>query len=128
MMKLQSTIEFMLVISTFLVILISTVYISWLKFIEIENVKRDLEAEIVLNNIDAKLATVLMEGRGFKMNLTLPERIAGFDYTVRIDDHIILLNLSGKIYVKTTITENVTGKLKKGKNVVKNINGTIFIL
>jgi hypothetical protein len=126
-MKSQSTVEFMIIIAALLVGLAGAMYAGWAKSIEIGDVKTNLEAEKILNQVAGKINTVLMEGDGFRINMTLPEQVAGFNYTLEIQNYAIILDLSGRPYVSSVMVENISGDFSQGVNTLENRKGMIFV-
>ena len=71
--------------------------------------------------------TAYIEGDGFSMNLTIPQKIIRKDYLINVSSNEVIIRLEGKTYVRTLLTNNVTGEFIKGKNRVMNYNGQIRI-
>ena len=68
-----------------------------------------------------------IEGDGFSMSVTTPDRILRMDYTVSLLSNEVILRLDGHIYIKYLLTDNVTGDVVKGTNIITNVDGEIFI-
>lgn len=126
-MKSQVSTEFMAIFIIFIIALTVAVYAGLINTKEITKAKKDLEAQEFIFDIAETINTVYLEGDGFSMNLTLPERISGLQYSVFIDSNYLLLNLSGNFYQQLLLTKNISGVLKPGINFLKNHNGTIVI-
>lgn len=117
-------------ISIFMLLLAAVGIISYISFIQLENSRiyqLGLEAEKILNDITVKINTAYLEGDGFSINLTLPEKIAGSDYTVQIFSNTIIINLGESNYTRNILSPDITGSLKKGINTIENKHGTIII-
>ncbi|NIO19415.1 MAG: hypothetical protein GTN76_01365 [Candidatus Aenigmarchaeota archaeon] len=126
-MRAQTGIEFMVLFGIFLVAIMILVFVVWDYVLDINVSTIDLQANGVLDKISGKLETVFLEGHGFSANLTLPEEISGMNYSVDIGNGFVFLNMSSRIYTKRLITRNVTGVIKKGENIIENLDGIVVI-
>jgi hypothetical protein len=93
----------------------------------INQAQLELESNKVLGTVTDRINTVYLEGDGFRTNVTLPERIMGFNYTLYINSNQVLLYLRSTLFIKNILTDNVTGELANGINVIENDNGRIVI-
>jgi len=126
-MKAQTGIEFMILFGIFLAAILIMVFVVWGYISDIGTSTVDLHADTFLDKIAGKIDTVFLEGHGFSLNLTLPEKLYGMNYSVRIKNGFILLNLTDRIYTRRLVTRNVTGELKVGKNILENVDGIVVI-
>jgi hypothetical protein len=126
-MRGQAGVEFMAIFGIFLAAILIMIFVAWGYVLEINVSTADLHANTFMDTVSGKLETVFLEGHGFSVNFTLPEKIFGLNYSVDIERGFVFLNMSDKIYTKRLITRNVTGGLKKGKNIIKNVNGVVVI-
>ena len=126
-MKAQVSVEFM-IIAILLLGTISTISVmSIIKSREIEIFNVRLEAENVLTNTANRINTVYLEGEGFIINVTLPQSIRGFNYSVSTNSNFLVITVLTESFSRNLIT-NVTGNLAKGSNMLKNVNGEVRVL
>ena len=123
----QAAIEFMLVLAVLIIVIIVALFFSWNKINEIRDLKIETEAGGVLANIKDAIEIAYIEGDGFAIMLSVPEKINSMDYSVKLEDGLIILNISQRIYMKSVAVKNITGNIKRGLNVIKNVNGSIVI-
>ena len=126
--KLQASIEFMAVFIVLMAAFGVIVYAVVVNMAEISKTKKDLEAENTLSMVSEKINIAVLEGDGFSVNLTLPEKIFGLNYSFSLDSNHLVLNLSGNFYHRVLLTKNITGLPSPGKNLIYNNKGEIIIL
>ncbi|RLJ00159.1 MAG: hypothetical protein DRP03_01255 [Candidatus Aenigmatarchaeota archaeon] len=117
----------MLVLAVLIIVIIVALFFSWNKINEIRDLKIETEAGGVLANIKDAIEIAYIEGDGFAIMLSVPEKINSMDYSVKLEDGLIILNISQRIYMKSVAVKNITGNIKRGLNVIKNVNGSIVI-
>jgi len=125
--KSQSAVEFLILFIIFMVALTAALYVSMERSYSLVNTKLALESTKLLNDVSNKINTAFLEGHGFLINLTLPGQIFGRDYLIGIYSNYIRLEVENTTYFKSLLTENITGSLKMGRNLVENRNGVIVI-
>lgn len=117
----------MAIFGIFLVAIMTLVFVVWDYVLDINVSTIDLNANSFLDVVSGKVDTVFLEGSGFSANLTLPEKIFGMNYSLNIRNGFLFLNISSRIYTKRLLTRNVTGNIKKGYNIIENVNGVVVI-
>jgi hypothetical protein len=110
----QSAFEFMFIFSVLLAATGFGIWVSSIKAAEVTQARNELEIDDFLTSLSEKINTAWIEGEGFTANVTLPETIAGMDYTIDISSNHIALLIGGTYYLKQLITTNVTGIPVKG--------------
>ncbi len=126
-MRAQTSTEF---ITMFMVLLAALVIISIVSYSQINAVGRyqfDVEVEKILSEIELKINTAFLEGDGFIINMTLPDRIFSRDYSVGIGGNEVILSVEGITYTKKVLTKDITGVPQKGLNTIRNEAGMIII-
>jgi hypothetical protein len=125
--KAQSAIEFMLVFVFLMAILAIATTISWIRIYGAGQAQKDLEISKVLNDVTNKVNIAYLEGHGFTINATLPEEIMKNDYEMGIEGTYLVITFDNKTYLKSMLTRNIVGNLRKGSNVITNDNSVIKI-
>ena len=126
-MKNQVSIEFIVVLMLLISAMSILSVVSIQKTKEIETLKLQQETESVLQEAGGKINTVYLEGSGFSSNVTLPEKIVVFNYTVSIQKNFLVITVQGSSYSKNLLTENITGNFNAGENMLTNENGMVVI-
>jgi len=123
----QASVEFLILFVLFLVAIIFAMTVSINRSHVISNAQQDLEVNMVLGSMASKINIAYLEGDGFSMNVTLPERILREEYTVEVASNEVIIRIGTKAYVEYILTTNVTGTFSKGTNTIENSNGVIEI-
>ncbi len=126
--KGQGAVEFILIFVIFLLFLAVALVMSFGTIRDVRHSQVDTEARNLLNKMSSKIDTTWMEGEGFSTNLTLPNRILSFDYSVNISSNELILCISNETYSKYLVTKNILGVLKKGVNMLKNEGNVVVIV
>ncbi len=123
----QASIEFLILFMLFLVAITLAMVVSINRSHTISNAQQDLEVNRVLGSMTSKINIAYLEGDGFSMNVTLPERILRNEYTVEVASNEVIVRFGTKTYVEYILTTNVIGNFSKGTNTIANRNGIIEI-
>jgi uncharacterized protein (UPF0333 family) len=125
--KAQASMEFMILFVLFLVAVGFALVVSVHRSYVISQAQVDLESNKILREVADKINIVYLEGDGFSMNATMPERILRLNYTIDINSNEVIIRVNGNTYVRYILTDNVTGDVVKGTNRILNRNGEIVI-
>jgi hypothetical protein len=126
-LKLQSSLEFILIFSLLLIILAVGATVAWVRVYGINQANRNLEIESILNKASSKIDLAFLEGNGFTTVFVVPSNVFGRDYTIEIHRNNVVIYFSESTYSKGLLTENITGNISKGANTVTNVWGEIVI-
>ena len=126
-MKAQIAIEFMIIFGAFLIAIILIATISWNNMVNINRSTVDFESNRILNLVSGKIDTSYLQGHGFSINVTVPERIQNYNYTIEIEGLLLWIQIDEASFSKRLLTSNITGTLSKGTNRIENVNGGIVI-
>ncbi|MCK5039647.1 MAG: hypothetical protein KAR87_01605 [Candidatus Aenigmarchaeota archaeon] len=126
--KAQSAVE--LVVMFCMLSLIFTVFVTNIIYknanLKIQKVNQN--SRYISDWVSTELNNVYIQGYGYSRNFTLPVDIIGYNYSIRIVDHMVLVFVANNnTYLRKTIPENISGELKKGLNCVTNKNGVIYV-
>jgi hypothetical protein len=119
--------EFIVIFIIFLVALTIALGVSVSRSGEIARAQRDMEAFRVAGILANRINTVHLEGSGFSMNCTLPDKVFGMNYSISVYSNQVVLVVGGNTHIKTLLTSNVSGSPVKGINIITNIDGGIVI-
>lgn len=120
--------EFIILFVLFLVAVGFAIMVSVNRSHVISQAQIDLESNRVLADVANRINIAYLEGDGFSMNFTIPERILRMDYTIDVSSNQVILRFEGSTYVKYILTNNVTGDILKGTNRILNSNEAIIIM
>ncbi len=126
-LKLQAAIEFMIILGAFILFLTLMVHVALQKTSEVNQASDGLEAGQVLESASSKLNTAFLEGDGFSINISLPQKLRGKNYTINISNSFLYVNLSNTFYQTRLLASNISGSLRKGDNMASNRNSVLYI-
>ena len=126
--KLQSSLEFILVFSMLLSVLAIGATVSWIRIYGISEASKNLEISNLLDDIAGKINIAFLEGDGFSINVTVPQNILGKDYSITLYKNNVVIYFANATYSKSVLTENITGTIRKGINIVTNRDGEIVLI
>lgn len=88
-----------------------------------------VESQKVINSMASRINIAFLEGPGFSINMSLPEKIMSYEYSAQIYSNRIFLILEDRSYHGLLLTGNITGTLNLtyGNYLVENRNGGIVI-
>ena len=126
--RAQASMEFMILFILFLVAVGVALVVSVHRSQAISQAQLDLESDKTLRGVADRINTAYLEGDGFSMDVTVPERILRLNYTIDISSNEVILRVDGGTYVRYLLTDNITGEVVKGTNRILNQNGEIIIM
>jgi hypothetical protein len=125
--KGQVSVEFMFIFILFMAVLALAVVFVMQSSQGIYQSSMEMGSEEILSQVKGRLDSAFLEGDGFSTNLTLPSQIMGADYSISINSGFVLIDISNQTYSKILLAKNITGSLRKGENMLKNVNQEIVI-
>jgi hypothetical protein len=124
----QSAFEFMFIFGIFLGALLVGTWVSLAKLSDMSSHQEKLHASRLLDTVSGKVDSVWLEGSGFSTNVTIPETIAGLNYTLDFSSNVVYIVVDEREYLRTVVTKNLTGSFTTGKtNTLSNRGGFIDI-
>lgn len=125
--KAQTATEFLVIFMIFIAVLTIASFYSLQRVHSVVIYRTEFEATKVLNDVSNKIDIAFLEGDGFMINASLPESILGHDYEITITENVITLTTDNVTYSRILLTQNITGSIVKGQNLIYNNNGLIVI-
>lgn len=127
MRKAQAATEFLVLFMILMIALTSATFMTVERSRDLTDIKISLEVTKLLNDASNKINMAFLEGPGFMINLTLPEQVFSLNYTIYIQSNYMSVEIQNTTHFKSLLTDNTTGTLKKGVNLVQNKNGVVVI-
>ena len=126
-MKSQVSVEFLLLVSLLIafagiIILINSGFQESVREEEIERA-----AHRACEKISFEINNAVRFGDGYKRRFYLEEKIAGLDYTLNLENYAIIIEFDGKRIECKTLAKEINGNLKKGWNLIQNLEGEIYV-
>lgn len=124
----QVTIEFMVIVSILLFLLLLFVWNSFSLQKEMIALRSYTEARKLSDRIAFEINTALKTGNGYSRNFYVEDSFAGIsDFDILVDNYSVLIKWSQGLVSSQILTENITGSVKKGWNFIQNKNGAIYV-
>ncbi len=123
----------MMLITIISVVMIFVITTFAYRTAEVDNLKVRVEAEKMCNSVKSSINQAFTNGPGSSYNITMPQKLFGFDYTATVhsQNRLIILSWKNTSASCPTITTNVTNTthqtfdILRGSNIVRNNNGII---
>ena len=126
--KSQAAIEFIILISFMVFIILSFFAITSSKVLEAREEGSKNTAKSIADYAYTEIETAITVNDGYMRNFTMPQLVNGQNYSIGIvDNREMVVNYLDYEYVKF-MPSNVTGNVSKGYNIISKQNGTIFIV
>ncbi|MEM5790678.1 MAG: hypothetical protein QXP77_01355 [Candidatus Aenigmatarchaeota archaeon] len=127
-MKSQISIEFLLLIS----VLIFLAGVSFLASGTFQtNTFEDKvysSAREICKKISSEIDIAIRIGDGYRREFSVDEKLFGdLDYSIEIENYTVKIMWDDRVFSCNVLAENVNGVVKKGKNLIKNQGGEIYV-
>jgi hypothetical protein len=86
------------------------------------------DAQSMSDGIASEINMALKAGDGYSRAFYIPNKISRtFDFNTTVSDYRVILSWSGGSVQSIILAENVTGKFTRNTNLIKNINGKLYV-
>lgn len=125
--KSQSSIEFIIIVGAVLLSFVTVLAVLQKSLGEKTIEKRNFEFLELAMAVQNEMNLASKTSDGYQRSFTLPEKIEGFNYQIRIIADSVYLNSTEAEYAVALPSPEVSGQLQKGSNTLRKINGTIYL-
>ena len=127
-MLAQVSIEFISFVSILFILLIFTVYYNSNLYLQIQTAKIMKEAQAISDQVASEINLALKAGDGYSRVFTLQDKILNaIDYTITIEKYSVKVSWDRGSTRSVILTESVNGNFLKGKNLIRNSGGMIYV-
>jgi hypothetical protein len=127
-MNAQSSLEFMFYTSVLMLIMSLFLWSNASiqeRFVSIKTVD---EAKKVCDSIAFEIDTAVRAGDGYSREFYVEENFFGVsDFDVFVTNYVVTVDWGEGAVSSKIITENITGSVNKGWNLIRNVNGEIHV-
>ncbi len=121
----QSAVEFMVILSAILFF-----FVTFFAIIQMNVEKKNLEKEkIIIQSIaldvQDEINIAAKSSEGYSREFKIPENIFGKNYEINISGNFIYVSLK-ELGISYKISE-INGSIKKGLNLIRKENGTVYL-
>ena len=94
----------------------------------LNHLKMDVEADELAEKIAFEINSAVIAGDGYERKFFLEEKIGGYSsYTVETGDYYILVDWDGRSKIASINTKSVNGTIGEKWNLIRNVNGVIYV-
>ena len=127
-MKGQISIEFMIFVTILTVIVTAFLWNNLSLQNRIVGIKTNVEAQKLSDSIAFEINAAVKAGDGYERNFYVENNFFGVsNFDISIAEYSVFIDWSDRSVSSRIITRNITGKVSKGWNKIKNINGEIIV-
>jgi hypothetical protein len=124
----QVSIEFISLISVLFILLILTIYYNSELYYQIYSTRILKEAQTISDQIASEINLALKAGDGYSRIFFLPTKISNtIDYSITVENYLVIVAWDNSSVQSTILTKNVTGEFLKGKNLIRNSGGIVYV-
>jgi hypothetical protein len=124
----QVSFEFISFLVVVFILLFLTVYYHSNLYNQIYSTRVFREAQAVSDQIASEVNLALKVGDGYSRSFFLPAKILNtIDYNITLKNYYVIVAWNGNSVEATILTKNVTGEFLKGKNMIRNSGGVIYV-
>ena len=127
-MLLQASIEFFALISVLIVILTIVIYFNSSYYHKFNLYQVNSEAKKISDAVAMEINLALKAGDGYTRVFYIPDKILNaIDYEINISNYRVYVHWNFGSTQSVIYTRNVNGVLKRGENLIRNVNGEIYV-
>ncbi len=127
-MKGQVSLEFLILLSVLILVATVTFLTSGTFQTNVFEERVYSSAMEVCKKVSSEINRAIKIGDGYERDFSLEEKLfGGIDYSVEIKNYSVIVRFDDKFASCSTLAESINGEIKKGKNVIKNENGEIYV-
>jgi hypothetical protein len=124
----QVSIEFISLISVLFILLVLTIYYNSELYFQIYSTRILKEAQTISDQIASEINLALKAGDGYSRIFFLPSKLSNsVDYSITVENYLVIVAWDGSPVRSTILTKNVTGEFLKGRNLIRNSGGIVYV-
>jgi hypothetical protein len=123
----QIAIEFMIFVSILLVITTIAVFSNISLNQGMSSIKSDEEAKKLCERIAFEINSAVRIGDSYKRNFYIESPFGISDFNISAEAYSVFIDWDEKSVACAIATNNITGKIEKGWNLIENIGGVIYV-
>lgn len=125
--KAQSAVEFIILVGIVLVVFLIFMGVIQRNISDEVKNNRDTVAKEIALTIQNELSLASEASDGYFRKFTLPANILGLDYDIILTDTNVFIKTVDEKHAVALPISNVTGNAQAGDNIIKNVNGEVFV-
>jgi len=125
--KGQSAIEFMILIGAVTFLFLSFLLAINQSISDANERNKDLLVKEIALTVQNEISIASKAIDGYQRNFSIPLVIVGNDYHINILSSLVFINTTDGKHSLALPVANVTGSVKKGSNIIKKLNSTVYL-
>ena len=127
--RAQVASEFVFLLGVFFFFLTAFLAAYYVKSLYINAQNIMLDANRLGEEAAGQINIAYLSGPGYQKNYSLPQKIGGLDYDILVlaSEGVVEIKVRNQSFLFPIVTEKVNGNFTKGENMLKNVEGVIFI-
>ena len=127
-MLAQISVEFTLLVSILVIILLLTIYYNSSIYVEMNSAKVYSDGQKISDQIASEINLALKAGNGYSRVFYTPIKVSNsFDYNITVNNYLVTVSWKDSSVRSVVLTNNLNGTLVKGQNLIKNLNGNVYV-
>jgi len=128
-MKGQAGVEFMILMSVMLMIVLIFVWNGLSTRQKVFDAKTNVEAQEFCDYIAFEINSAVKAGNGYKRNFYVKNEFFGTsDFNITVSEYSVFIDWDGKSVSSSIVTRNINGLIERGKKYsIENKNGEIYV-
>lgn len=127
-MLAQVSVEFIAFVTILSIFLFFTIYHSSNLYSQLNSARILKDAQEISDQVASEINLALKVGDGYSRVFSLPNKISNsLDYEIKVENYRVIVSWKDGLTQSVILTENVTGQLNRGRNLIRNIGGKIYV-
>ena len=126
-MKAQSSVEFMILIGVMFFFFMGVLFVIYGNISDKNKANLDTLIVDLASSVKNEISIASTAGDGYTRSFNIPGLLIGNEYSISINASSIYVRTNDGKHAVALPVANVTGQIMKGDNVIKNVNGTVFL-
>ena len=125
--KGQSAIEFFILVGVVIFFLVVFLFLIQSNIADSIRGRRVIAVKEIAVSVQDEIALASASSEGYTRHFTLPQNVDGIDYEVKLVLGLAYVRTLDEKYALALPVLNVTGQPLRGDNVIKKVNGAVYL-
>jgi len=125
--KSQSSLEFIILVGAMLFFFIAFTYTIQKNVASKTNEQRNLEVNDLALSVKSEIDLAFSSSDGYERTFSLPNKILNLEYNITLVEGFVYLQAENNKISLAIPVRNVTGQIQIGDNVIRKLNGEVFL-
>ena len=127
-MKLQVSVEFIFFVSFLLVVLLFVIIGNYSFYKRANELRIENSARKLCDKIASEINLAIKLGDGYRRKFFVDYSFEGItSFNISVSDYLVSVEWYGGRVTSSILTQNISGEVKKGWNIIENNKGEIYV-